>query len=70
MAVAIESTVQTEQSVEGRGLVKSIQGRSGVVRAVQGVDVSIARGETVALLAPNGEGKSTTIEMLLSPFRR
>jgi ABC-2 type transport system ATP-binding protein len=38
---------------------------AGVIRAVQGIDVSIAVGETVALLGPNGAGKSTTIDMVL-----
>jgi ABC-2 type transport system ATP-binding protein len=51
--------------VEGRGLVKSFHTAGRVVRAIQGVDISIARGETVALLGPNGAGKSTTIDMLL-----
>ncbi|MEV5971055.1 ATP-binding cassette domain-containing protein [Streptomyces sp. NPDC051921] len=33
----------------------------GQVRAVDGVDLTIRRGETVALLGRNGAGKSTTI---------
>ncbi|MPY49621.1 ABC transporter ATP-binding protein [Streptomyces acidicola] len=37
----------------------------GSVRAVDGVDLEIARGETVALLGRNGAGKSTTISLLL-----
>ncbi|GAA1602954.1 ABC transporter ATP-binding protein [Catellatospora bangladeshensis] len=37
----------------------------GPVRAVDGIDLSIPRGQTVALLGPNGAGKSTTINMLL-----
>jgi ABC-2 type transport system ATP-binding protein len=65
MAVAERPLAREVHSVEGRGLVKSFHGRNGVVHAVQGVDVSIPRGETVALLGPNGAGKSTTIEMLL-----
>ena len=36
------------------------------MRAVDGIDLSIGRGETVALLGPNGAGKSTTINMLLA----
>ncbi|AQS72238.1 sulfate ABC transporter ATP-binding protein [Streptomyces pactum] len=37
----------------------------GDVRAVDGVDLRIARGETVALLGRNGAGKSTAIALLL-----
>ncbi|MFI8516726.1 ABC transporter ATP-binding protein [Streptomyces sp. NPDC085481] len=37
----------------------------GDVRAVDGVDLTIRRGETVALLGRNGAGKSTTINLLL-----
>ena len=35
------------------------------VQAVEGVDLSIRRGEVVALLGPNGAGKMTTLDMLL-----
>ena len=51
----------TMDGIELKGLHKSF----GDVRAVDGIDVSIGRGETVALLGPNGAGKSTTIDMLL-----
>ncbi|MEU6168715.1 ABC transporter ATP-binding protein [Streptomyces tanashiensis] len=37
----------------------------GPVRAVDGIDLTIRRGETVALLGRNGAGKSTTIGLLL-----
>ena len=44
---------------------KSYRGPQGVIRAVRGIEVAIAAGETAALLGPNGAGKSTTIDMLL-----
>lgn len=37
----------------------------GAVRAVDGLDLEIARGHTVALLGRNGAGKSTTLSVLL-----
>jgi ABC-2 type transport system ATP-binding protein len=51
--------------IELKGLEKTFRTPHGPIRAVDGIDVSIARGETVALLGPNGAGKSTTIDMLL-----
>jgi ABC-2 type transport system ATP-binding protein len=46
--------------VEVRGLVK----RYGPLIAVDGLDLTVARGETFALLGPNGAGKTTTVECL------
>ncbi|MDT9693111.1 ABC transporter ATP-binding protein [Streptomyces sp. P9(2023)] len=37
----------------------------GSVRAVDGVDLTVGRGETVALLGRNGAGKSTAIGLIL-----
>jgi ABC-2 type transport system ATP-binding protein len=63
--VLADGAARATAGLELRGLVKSFRTPRGVVRAVQGIDVSIAVGETVALLGPNGAGKSTTIDMLL-----
>lgn len=41
----------------------------GAVRALDGVDLTVARGEIVALLGPNGSGKSTAFELLLGLVR-
>ena len=35
------------------------------VKAVDGLDLAVQRGETFGLLGPNGSGKSTTIKMIL-----
>src|SRR5215216_1503692 len=51
----------TNAAVQLAGLTK----RFGALTAVDGLDLTIRRGEVVALLGPNGAGKSTTIDMLL-----
>ncbi|WP_106971066.1 ABC transporter ATP-binding protein [Streptomyces sp. NRRL F-525] len=52
---------RTAAAVSFAGAVKTF----GAVRAVDGMDLEIGRGETVALLGRNGAGKSTTISLLL-----
>ena len=47
------------------GLVKTF----GKVRALDGLDLSVATGEVHGFLGPNGAGKSTTIRVLLGLLR-
>jgi ABC-2 type transport system ATP-binding protein len=51
----------SETVIEAHGLVK----RYGAVTAVDGIDLTIRRGEIFGLLGPNGAGKTTVILMLL-----
>ena len=44
--------------------VASLEKRYGVIRAVDGLSLTIARGEVFGLLGPNGAGKTTTVEIL------
>jgi ABC-2 type transport system ATP-binding protein len=44
-------------------LVQDLKKHYGDVRAVDGIDLSIAHGECFGLLGPNGAGKTTTIEI-------
>lgn len=54
-------TTGTPPAVSFTGAVKTF----GAVRAVAGIDLDVACGETVALLGRNGAGKSTAISLLL-----
>jgi ABC-type multidrug transport system ATPase subunit len=58
--------VAAEFAVEVHRLVKRFGGR---VTAVDGLDLSVRRGETYGLLGPNGAGKTTVIRMLLGLVR-
>lgn len=51
----------SEVLIEARGLKK----RYGKAIAVDGIDLTVHRGEIFGLLGPNGAGKTTTILMLL-----
>ncbi|WUI03778.1 ATP-binding cassette domain-containing protein [Spirillospora sp. NBC_00431] len=59
-------TVETEQAVEAAGLVKTYPGD---VRALDGLSITVGRGEILALLGPNGAGKSTTVKILTTLIR-
>ncbi|WP_313477517.1 ABC transporter ATP-binding protein [Microbacterium sp.] len=52
-------------AVELRGVRRHFGSGDQRVRAVDGLDLTIRRGEVVALLGPNGAGKTTTLDMLL-----
>jgi drug efflux transport system ATP-binding protein len=56
----MSTQLQSDDAVVVRGLRKSF----GSLVAVDGLDVSIHRGEVFGLLGPNGSGKTTTIRML------
>lgn len=64
-AVGAEREGPSDSAVELRGVRRHFGASSRRVRAVDGVDLTIGRGEIVALLGPNGAGKTTTLDMLL-----
>lgn len=50
--------------IEASDIVKSFPGDSGPVRVLDGVSLSVAAGETVALTGESGSGKSTLLHIL------
>jgi ABC-2 type transport system ATP-binding protein len=55
--------VSERHGIEAHGLVRVF--KKGV-RAVDGIDLSVAPGEIYGFLGPNGAGKSTTVHMLVT----
>ena len=51
--------------IEAEGLIKSF----GRVKALDGLDLGVGRGQVHGFLGPNGAGKSTTIRVLLGMYR-
>ena len=65
-------TAPTSNLLEVRGLVTQFQTRSATFCAVRGLDLTVRRGETVAIVGESGSGKSVTglsIMRLIDPPR-
>jgi len=51
------------EPIRVKGLTKSFGKGAALVRAVDDIDLSVAQGETVAIMGPSGCGKSTLLHM-------
>ncbi len=51
--------------LEGRGLAK----RFGGIKALNGVDLQLSKGELVGLIGPNGSGKTTVFNVITGIYR-
>jgi ABC-2 type transport system ATP-binding protein len=51
-------------AITAEGLVKIYKTRKSVVRALDGVDLSVPEGTVLGLLGPNGAGKTTAVRIL------
>ena len=51
-------------AITAEGLVKIYKTRKSVVRALDGIDLSVPEGTVLGLLGPNGAGKTTAVRIL------
>jgi lipoprotein-releasing system ATP-binding protein len=64
-AVLAEGSRIVTPMLEATGVVKVFQGGDGAeVRVLEGVDLSVARGEMIAIIGASGAGKSTLLHVL------
>ena len=54
----------TDNVLEARGLRKTYDAEGAPVRALRGADLTMAKGEFVAIMGPSGCGKSTLLNMV------
>lgn len=57
-------------AIFAQGLAKHFRSRAGLVRAVDGVDLEVRRGETFGLIGPDGAGKTTATRVILGLLTR
>lgn len=60
---------KTGDAITAENLVKIYKSRSGEVRALDGLDLTVAEGSVLGLLGPNGAGKTTTVRILATLLR-
>src|SRR4051812_19938862 len=70
MSIATERSGAVTPGDDGAGVIRTVsltkvfQSRGAPLCAVEGLDLSVRKGEVFGLLGPNGAGKTTTVGML------
>ena len=63
LAVA-ESTTVADELIQMRGVVKTFKNAAGEFTVLHGIDLTINRGDFVAIVGKSGSGKSTLLNMI------
>jgi putative ABC transport system ATP-binding protein len=61
---AMESTAPQQPALTVTGLRKTFEAENAPVRALRGVDLTVAPGEFIAVMGPSGCGKSTLLNLV------
>lgn len=64
MITGTNGTGASEIAIEVRGLTKVFGSGSSAVHAVDGIDLSVPRGEILLIMGPSGSGKTTLLTMI------
>jgi len=64
----IEKTAELVPVLEARNISKTFKAATHEVRALDGVNLSVARGECLAIVGESGSGKTTLANMLLGIY--
>jgi ABC-2 type transport system ATP-binding protein len=63
-SLEVDATTRSAPTVAPAIRVRGVRKHYGDLRALDGVDLTVRRGELLALLGPNGAGKTTLVEIL------
>lgn len=69
MSPLLQPSQQSAPLISAEGLTKVYSSKSGPVRALDGLDISVPQGTVTALLGPNGAGKTTAVKVLTTLIR-